>query len=42
MEVYTSATEKKVLSARQSLDGGDVLPGFRLALTRLFAPGAGR
>jgi Uma2 family endonuclease len=42
VEVYTSATEKKVLSARQSLDGGDVLPGFRLSLTRLFAPGAGR
>lgn len=42
VEVYTSATEKKVLSIRLSLDGGDVLPGFRLSLTRLFAPGAGR
>ncbi len=42
VEVYTSATDKKVLSGRQSLDGGDVLPGFRLSLARLFAPGAGR
>ena len=42
VEVYTSATEKQVLSIKQSLDGGDVLPGFRLALTRLFTPGAGR
>ena len=42
VEVYTSATDKKVLRVRQSLDGGDVLPGFRLSLARLFAPGAGR
>jgi Uma2 family endonuclease len=42
VEVYTSAAEKKVLSARQSLDGGEVLPGFRLALSRLFAPGTRR
>ena len=42
VEVYTSGTEKKVLSGRQSLDGGDVLPGFRLPLSRLFAPGTRR
>lgn len=34
--VFSSATEVRILSASDELDGGAVIPGFRLALTRLF------
>jgi Uma2 family endonuclease len=34
--VYTSATDGETLSETDSLDGGDVLPGFRLPLVDLF------
>ncbi|WP_169978050.1 Uma2 family endonuclease [Tautonia rosea] len=34
--VFSSATEVRILSASDELDGGTVVPGFRLALTRLF------
>ncbi len=33
---YTSTTEVRVLAPGDVLDGGDVLPGFRLALSDLF------
>jgi Uma2 family endonuclease len=33
---YTSTTEVRVLAPGDALDGGDVLPGFRLALSDLF------
>jgi Uma2 family endonuclease len=33
---YTSATDGETLSETDSLDGGDVLPGFRLQLVDLF------
>lgn len=36
-EVYTSPTKKKELDQDGVLDGGKVLPGFRLALKDLFA-----
>ena len=36
-DVYTSPTECRHLRANQSLDGGDVLPGFKLSLKELFA-----
>jgi Uma2 family endonuclease len=35
--VYTSPTEARIVSESGSLDGGDVLPGFELALKTLFA-----
>jgi hypothetical protein len=35
--VYTSPTEHSVLSERNTLDGGQVLRGFRLAISELFA-----
>ncbi len=35
--VYTSANESVVLGEEQTLDGGDVLPGFSLPLKTLFA-----
>jgi Uma2 family endonuclease len=36
--VYTSAKKPDVvLTPKQTLDGGDVLPGFRLPLRKLFA-----
>jgi Uma2 family endonuclease len=35
--VYTSPTRCKVLSVGQSLDGGKVLPGFKLPVESLFA-----
>lgn len=38
VEVYTSPIDKVELSADQVLDGGIVLPDFRVALTSLFAP----
>lgn len=36
-DVYTSPTDCQHLRASQSLDGGDVLPGFKLPLKELFA-----
>lgn len=36
-DVYTSPTDCRHLRAAQSLDGGDVLPGFKLPLKELFA-----
>ena len=36
-EVYTSPRKKTTLTANQALDGGTVLPGFRLTLQKLFA-----
>ena len=36
-EVYTSARKKTTIAANQTLDGGAVLPGFRLGLQELFA-----
>ena len=36
-EVYTSPTEVRHVGKNQALDGGDVLPGFRLPLKQLFA-----
>jgi Uma2 family endonuclease len=35
--VYSSVTRNKTLSADQSLDGGKVLPGFKLPIAKLFA-----
>ena len=35
--VYTSPERRVVLAESQSLDGGDVLPGFSLPLNDLFA-----
>ena len=35
--VYTSPTEHSVLCEGESLDGGEVVPGFRLAINDLFA-----
>ena len=35
-EVYTAPDECRRLKATQSLDGGDVLPGFKLPLKQLF------
>ena len=35
--VYTSPSEFRTLSERDTLDGGDVLPGFELELSKLFA-----
>ena len=34
---YTAPTDPAVLTAADALDGGDVLPGFRLPLADLFA-----
>lgn len=36
-DVYTSSDECQHLRPTQSLDGGDVLPGFKLSLKELFA-----
>ncbi len=36
-EVYTSPTDMRRIGKSQSLDGGDVLPGFKLPLRKLFA-----
>ena len=36
-DIYTSPTDCQHLRASQSLDGGDVLPGFKLPLKELFA-----
>jgi Uma2 family endonuclease len=37
--VYESPTDVRILSERDTLEGGEVLPGFRLELSRLFAVG---
>jgi Uma2 family endonuclease len=36
-QVYTAPDESAVLAEDQTLDGGDVLPGFKLPLRKLFA-----
>ena len=36
VDVYTSLAEFRRVMTEQSLDGGDVLPGFRLPLRKLF------
>jgi Uma2 family endonuclease len=36
VEVYTSPTKKRVVRHNQTLDGGNVLPGFELPLRELF------
>jgi Uma2 family endonuclease len=41
-KVYTSAAKFKVLSETDVLDGGKVLPGFKLPLADLFAVGKRR
>ncbi len=35
-DVYTSAAEPITLTEKQTLTGGNVLPGFRLPLRKLF------
>ena len=40
--VYESSVEVRVLTESDTLDGGNVLPGFRLRLDRLFDPILGR
>jgi Uma2 family endonuclease len=35
-EVYTSPTSKTVIEETGTLDGGDVVPGFRVPLSKLF------
>jgi Uma2 family endonuclease len=37
-DLFLSLTSVRVLTDRDDLDGGDVLPGFRLPLARLFPP----
>jgi hypothetical protein len=37
VEVQTP-TERKLLTIDDTLDGGDVLPGFSVAVARLFSP----
>ena len=34
--IYTSPTQVRILTGDQELDGGDILPGFRLPLAELF------
>jgi Uma2 family endonuclease len=36
-EVFTAPEQSTLLTADQTLDGGEVLPGFTLSLTQLFA-----
>jgi Uma2 family endonuclease len=38
VEVFTSPVDKRTLSRDDVLDGGQVLPGFALPLSQLFAP----
>ena len=35
--VYTSPRKSKLITENETLDGGDVLPGLRLALRKVFA-----
>jgi Uma2 family endonuclease len=37
VEVFTSESEKRVVTTTDLLDGGNVLPGFTLSLADLFA-----
>jgi Uma2 family endonuclease len=37
--VYTSTTDVRILGEQETLDGGEVLPGFTLDLAKLFAVG---
>jgi len=37
VHVYKTREQRMVLTENQTLDGGDVLPGFRLSLAELFA-----
>ncbi|MDT5272467.1 MAG: hypothetical protein QOH49_4653 [Acidobacteriota bacterium] len=37
--VYTSPSDVRILNEQDTLDGGDVLPGFQLELSKLFAVG---
>jgi Uma2 family endonuclease len=37
--VYTSPSDVRVLSEQDTLEGGEVLPGFKLELSKLFAAG---
>jgi Uma2 family endonuclease len=37
VRVYTSPRKSKLITEDQTLDGGDVLPGFQLPLRKLFA-----
>ena len=41
VHVYTSVDRVHVMSERQSLDGGNVLPGFALSVAELFADPSG-
>ena len=41
-EDYTSPDESTSISERQSLKGGDLLPGFSLSLRKLFSHAEGR
>jgi len=36
VEVFTSPTESRVFHVGQTLDGGDVLPGFKLKVSEIF------
>ncbi len=36
VEVFTSPEESTVLGVRQTLDGGEVLPRFKLKINKLF------
>jgi Uma2 family endonuclease len=36
VHIFTSPTSQVILNENQTLDGGDVLPGFELPLSRLF------
>jgi Uma2 family endonuclease len=36
VHVYTSPTQVQILTAAQELEGGDILPGFRLPVASLF------
>jgi Uma2 family endonuclease len=35
--VFTSVTESRLVTDEESLDGGDVLPGFSLSMRDLFS-----
>jgi Uma2 family endonuclease len=40
IQVFASASESRVLGESDELDGGGVLPGFRLKISELFAAAA--
>jgi hypothetical protein len=43
VSVYTSPTDHRILTEEHVLDGGTVLPGFKLPVASLFQPaGAGQ